>query len=223
MMGAAAIHFSKFNRDRDIPGAVVGEHTYEPFGATTVTGTASTPYQFTGRENDGLAGLYYYRARYYRPGLQRFIAEDPIGLLAGDTNYYIYVGNNPVNLIDPFGLDKEKPSCLSRHRFASLFAGTSLESVVTIVEVTSLTSLAGDLAATGVKATRTEVGGPKQAYASGMNAVFRRVGRAIGSRALTGTLVTIGNVATPVLAVTGTFLGAYDATILLQCSLGIIE
>jgi hypothetical protein len=35
--------------------------------------------QFNGRENDQ-TGLYYYRARFYSPSLQRFISEDPIGL-----------------------------------------------------------------------------------------------------------------------------------------------
>ena len=30
-------------------------YTYQPFGATTVSGTSANPYQFTGRENDGAA------------------------------------------------------------------------------------------------------------------------------------------------------------------------
>jgi len=54
-------------------------YTYDPFGATTATTSGiPNPFQFTGRENDGLAGLYYYRARYYHPGLQHFISEDPL-------------------------------------------------------------------------------------------------------------------------------------------------
>ncbi|MCA9421817.1 MAG: RHS repeat-associated core domain-containing protein, partial [Nitrospira sp.] len=59
-------------------------------------------YQFTGRENDG-TGLFYYRARYYSPVIQRFISEDPIGFAGGDPNLYAYVFNNPVNLTDPEG------------------------------------------------------------------------------------------------------------------------
>jgi uncharacterized protein RhaS with RHS repeats len=47
--------------------------------------------------------LYYYRARYYSPQLQRFISEDPIGFTAGDINLYAYVQNNPTNYIDPEG------------------------------------------------------------------------------------------------------------------------
>jgi len=88
----------------DSAGLVQTEYNYEPFGRTTATGPSSTnPFQFTARENDG-TGLYYYRARYYHPALQRFTSEDPIGLKAGDINFYAYVGNNPIKLTDPLGL-----------------------------------------------------------------------------------------------------------------------
>jgi RHS repeat-associated protein len=61
----------------DAAGVVQTEYTYEPFGKTTSSGSSnSSSYQYTGRENDG-TGLYYYRARYYHPALQRFIREDP--------------------------------------------------------------------------------------------------------------------------------------------------
>ena len=88
----------------DTAGTVQTEYTYEPFGKTTVTGASNTnPYQYTGRENDG-TGLYYYRARYYSPQLQRFISEDPMEFGSGDFNLYAYVVNNPLLYIDPFGL-----------------------------------------------------------------------------------------------------------------------
>jgi len=88
----------------DPAGALATRYTYEPFGRTTAESASSANrFQFTGRENDGLAGLYYYRARYYHPGLQRFIREDPIDLLGDDVNLYAYVSNNPVNWIDPLG------------------------------------------------------------------------------------------------------------------------
>jgi RHS repeat-associated protein len=45
----------------------------------------------------------YYRARYYHPGLQRFISEDPIGLAAADPNLYAYVRNAPLRYRDPMG------------------------------------------------------------------------------------------------------------------------
>ena len=88
----------------DGSGVEQTQYTYEPFGTTTRTGAASTnPSQYTSREND-LNGLYYYRARYYSPSLQRFISEDPIGFSGGDTNLYAYVRNDPINLYDPLGL-----------------------------------------------------------------------------------------------------------------------
>jgi RHS repeat-associated protein len=87
----------------DDTGAVLTEYTYEPFGATTETGADTNPFQYTGRENDAGTGLYAHRARYYHPGLQRFISEDPIGFAGGDVNLYAFVRNNPVTWIDPFG------------------------------------------------------------------------------------------------------------------------
>jgi RHS repeat-associated protein len=87
----------------DAAGAVQTEYVFEPFGKTIATG-ASNPnsYQYTGRENDG-TGLYYYRARYYHPHLQRFISEDPIGFGGGDINLGAFVRNNPTNSTDPTG------------------------------------------------------------------------------------------------------------------------
>ncbi len=88
----------------DGAGAVQTQYTYEPFGQVTVNGPSSAnPFQYTGRENDG-TGLYYYRARYYHPGLQRFISEDPLGFAGGDADFYAYVGGAPADLTDPSGM-----------------------------------------------------------------------------------------------------------------------
>jgi len=92
----------------DGAGATQASYTYEPFGATTINGVAggnSTAY--TGREDDG-TGLYYYRARYYSPTLQRFVSEDPTGFTGGDVNFYAYVFNSPANYTDPSGLSAWK-------------------------------------------------------------------------------------------------------------------
>ena len=88
----------------DSTGVVQTQYTYEPFGETTETGAGTTNSQkYTSREDDG-TGLYYYRARYYSPTLQRFIGEDPIEFGGGDINLYAYVGNNPISFSDRFGL-----------------------------------------------------------------------------------------------------------------------
>jgi RHS repeat-associated protein len=83
--------------------SIATSFTYQPSGATTVSGSANgNSYEFTGRENDG-AGLYYYRARYYSPTFQRFIAQDPLDFAGGDANLYRYVVDNPTNYRDPSG------------------------------------------------------------------------------------------------------------------------
>jgi RHS repeat-associated protein len=87
----------------DGSGNLVTQYAYDPFGNTSVSGaTNSNAFQYTGRENEG-NGLYFYRARYYSPLLGRFINEDPTGF-AGGLNLYVYVGDSPTILADPFGL-----------------------------------------------------------------------------------------------------------------------
>ncbi len=88
----------------DSTGAVPTSYTYTPFGAPSLSGSAtSNAFDYTGRENDG-TGLHYYRARYYHPGLQRFVSEDPVEFAGGDVNLYTYARNDPLNLADPDGL-----------------------------------------------------------------------------------------------------------------------
>jgi RHS repeat-associated protein len=88
----------------DLSGTAQTEYSYEPFGRTTVTGVSDTnSFQYTGRENDG-TGLYQYRNRFYHPGLQRFISEDPLEFGGGDYNLYSYVQNSPIMMRDPLGL-----------------------------------------------------------------------------------------------------------------------
>ena len=89
----------------DSTGTAQTSYTFEPFGNTSASGSATTnSFAYTSRELDA-GNLYFYRARYYNPQLQRFISEDPIGFAGGDVNLYDYAAESPENLRDPSGLD----------------------------------------------------------------------------------------------------------------------
>jgi RHS repeat-associated protein len=86
-------------------GAIASSYTYDSFGNLVASsGSIVNNFRYTGREWDSETNLYYYRARYYDPQAGRFLSEDPIGFNGG-TNFYRYVRNAPVNLVDPFGLN----------------------------------------------------------------------------------------------------------------------
>ena len=81
-------------------------YQYEAFGKIrSETGTLTiNRYTYTAREalGDSL-GLYYYRWRVMDPRVGRFTSEDPLGFVDG-ANLYGYVGLDPMDLIDAYGL-----------------------------------------------------------------------------------------------------------------------
>jgi len=92
----------------DATGSVVQSYLYDSFGNIIAqNGSVTNTYTYTGQEFDLESGLYCYRARYYDANIGRFLQEDPIGFEGGDINLYVYVKNNPINLIDPYGLQIE--------------------------------------------------------------------------------------------------------------------
>jgi len=91
-------------------GSIVQNYTYDSFGNTTAsTGSLRNYFQYTGREFDTETNLYYYRARYYDPTTGRFFREDPLKGVSDGVDFYSYVHNSPISLIDPLGLSPDCP------------------------------------------------------------------------------------------------------------------
>ena len=68
---------------------------------------------YTGKPYDSVTGLSDYGFRDYSPKYARFITEDPI---RDGENWFAYVGNNPVNWIDPWGLSASEKKAFDRQR-----------------------------------------------------------------------------------------------------------
>ncbi len=96
----------------DSSGQIAERYEYDAFGKATIrdgggdlltNSAVGNRFLFTAREYDAETGLHYYRARSYSADLGRFLQLDPIDFDAGDVNLYRYVGNDPVNWVDPRG------------------------------------------------------------------------------------------------------------------------
>jgi RHS repeat-associated protein len=98
-------HLSTPRQMTDTLDNVVWTARLDAYGkVTNETGTVVNNLRFPGQYHDRETGLYYNWHRYYSPELGRYITSDPIGL-EGGLNTYAYVGGDPVNAVDPMGLE----------------------------------------------------------------------------------------------------------------------
>ena len=97
----------------DGSGNLVERVTYDVYGVPTFTdalgqtlkkSTIRNTTLFQGREYDYDLALYNYRARYLDPSLGRFLQPDPLGY-QDSMNLYQGMNMNPVNFVDPMGLE----------------------------------------------------------------------------------------------------------------------
>lgn len=113
-------HLGSIRFVTDQNGNWVAWHDYLPFGEELPANTAgrngswgaggdNVNQKFTGQMRDQETGMDYFSARYYGAALGRFTSPDPANAGADPEhpqswNGYAYVGNDPLNFVDPSGL-----------------------------------------------------------------------------------------------------------------------
>lgn len=94
----------------DDAGEVLNSYTYDIWGGPlTKEETVPNVLRYAGEYWDDTVGLQYLRARWYDPGMARFIGEDTYEGELNDPlslNLYSYVHNNPLKYVDPSGESK---------------------------------------------------------------------------------------------------------------------
>ncbi|MCP4263332.1 MAG: hypothetical protein GY774_38375, partial [Planctomycetes bacterium] len=92
----------------DSAGSITKRIDYDSFGNIISDSNSSfeVPFGFGGGLHDRDTGLVRFGARDFDPTIGRWTAKDPIDFAGGDVNLYGYVQNNPVNWIDPRGLQE---------------------------------------------------------------------------------------------------------------------
>jgi RHS repeat-associated protein len=86
-------------------GTVSAQYEYSPFGETlAASGSAANanPFRFSTKYTDEESDFLNYGHRYYNPSTGRWLSRDPIEE-EGGYNLYAFVGNAPLDYIDPFG------------------------------------------------------------------------------------------------------------------------
>jgi RHS repeat-associated protein len=89
-------------------GTIAQQVEYDEFGRVLSDSNAGLqPFGFAGGLSDRDTGLVRFGARDYDAHTGRFATRDPILFKAGDSNLYSYTFSDPVNWVDPSGLETQ--------------------------------------------------------------------------------------------------------------------
>jgi len=94
-------------------GTQTADYTYDPNGEVTVTSPTNdpiitiNPFRYAGGTYDYSSGLIKFGQRWYDPNTGRFTQQDSLETLADPSraNRYEYAASNPINYVDPTGMD----------------------------------------------------------------------------------------------------------------------
>jgi len=90
-------------------GTLVAEYDYDPYGRLireTGPKAATCPFRYSTKYRDPDLDLYYYGHRWYDAAAMKWLTPDPIGERGG-ANLTASCDGDPINNVDPLGLDPE--------------------------------------------------------------------------------------------------------------------
>ncbi len=121
-------------------GAVQSSYDYDAFGSPYLGNLDNgMSFGYTGKAYDASTGLYDYGFRDYSPVSARFTTIDPI---RDGSNWFSYVVNDPVNYVDPFGLNTTDSTSQTQHAIQESSPGLKALTFVKYL-VSGAMSLAG--------------------------------------------------------------------------------
>ena len=149
-------------------GAVSATYSYDPYGNVTAkTGTATTPIGFASGYTDAESGLQYLINRYYDPATGQFLSVDPAFAVTGSR--YGYVGDSPLNGIDPLGLSWWNPASWTANTWGIAASVVGVAAGATLL--CAATVCIGDIAVAGGATTLAGTLGAAEATANVATAV----------------------------------------------------
>ena len=102
---------------------------------------------------DTETGLYYYGYRYYDPETGRWLSRDPLEE-EGGINLYEFLGNDPINFYDPYGLLTYEQN---RQRRKNINSGITNRAVKTVISLTLGKEMIKNLTKAGLGVTAGEI------------------------------------------------------------------
>ena len=97
-------HLGSSVASTNVSGLRTMQLSYDPWGRLESPSSAPLATGYTGHGWNADAGLWLTLHRAYDPELGRWLSEDPLRERGDTPNFYAYVRQNPVGLMDPFGL-----------------------------------------------------------------------------------------------------------------------
>ena len=135
-------------------------NTYDPYGVTTIASwstpdvVAHNPYGFKGGIQDTATGLVKFGQRWYNAVTGSWTQQDTMDapLDPANANRYAYAGDDPINNIDPSGMDLTEAQCKVQRHYADkvLLASAILTGVGFVTSETGIGAAAAGAGIGGV-------------------------------------------------------------------------